>query len=61
MQARVLLRNRSRMAATVAISILALWGMSMVNPGIFSPVPYAMMIPLHLIVVEKTYHNRKSL
>ncbi len=61
MQARVLLRNRSRTAATVAISILALWGMSMVNPGIFSPVPYAMMIPLHLIVVEKTYHNRKSL
>ncbi len=61
MQARVLLKNRSVMSATVAISICALWGMSMVNPGIFSPVPYAMMIPLNLIVVEKIGHKRKSL
>ncbi len=61
MQARILLRNRTRITATVAISIISLWGMSMVNPGIFSPVPYAMMIPLHLIVVEKSSPKRRSL
>ncbi len=61
LQGRLLWRKRSRFSATVAISICALWGMSMVNPGVFSPVPYAMMIPLHLIVVEKTYRHRKTL
>jgi hypothetical protein len=35
--------------------------MSMVNPGIFAPVPFAMAIPLSLTVVEKTVQDRRAL
>lgn len=60
-QAKILWGARNRFACTVALSILFLWGMSMVNPGIFAPVPFAMAIPLSLTVVEKTAQDRRAL
>jgi hypothetical protein len=51
-QGRLLFRLRTRYAMTVALSILFLWGMSIVNPGVFAPIPYAMIIPLSLFVAS---------
>ncbi len=59
-QGRFLWRHAGRFTATVTISILALWGMSIVNPGVFAPVPYAMIIPLHLCIVKYS-KQQKSL
>ncbi len=58
-QGRFLWRNRSRFVATIAISMIALWGMSIVNPGVFAPVPYAMILPLHLCVVQKSTKKKE--
>ncbi len=60
-QGRILLTAKNRFACSVALSILFLWGMSIVNPGVFAPVPFAMSIPLSLTVVEKTTKDQVSL
>lgn len=60
-QAKLLWTVHNRFACTVALSILFLWGMSVVNPGVFAPVPFAMAIPLSLTVAEKTKAERRAL
>lgn len=57
-QGKALFSARTKFAATIAVSVTALWGMSMVNPGVFAPVPYAMLIPLHLLVASRTAKSK---
>ncbi len=61
MQSKLLWRVHTKFSATVALSIASLWGMSMVNPGVFSPVPFAVTIPILLVVSEKSAPQRTFL
>ena len=52
-RARVLLRVHSKFNYTVFLSYLGLGLMSLVNPGLFSPIPYLLILTMSLVIVEK--------
>lgn len=52
-RARVLLRVHSKFNYTVFLSYLGLGLMSLVNPGLFSPIPYLLILTMSFIIVEK--------
>ncbi|MBQ3432104.1 MAG: O-antigen ligase family protein, partial [Clostridia bacterium] len=52
-RARVLLRVRTKFNYTVFLSYLGLGMMSLVNPGLFSPIPYLFILTMMFVVVEK--------
>ena len=52
-RARVLLRVRTKFNYTVFLSYFGLGMMSLVNPGLFSPIPYLFILTMMFVVVEK--------
>ncbi|MBR2591111.1 MAG: O-antigen ligase family protein [Clostridia bacterium] len=50
---RVLTRCRTKFNYTVFLSYLGLGMMSLVNPGLFSPIPYLFILTMLLVIVEK--------
>ena len=53
MRLKILLKVHTKFNLTVFLSYLGLSLMSMVNPGIFCPVPYLFMLTMMLVIVEK--------
>ena len=49
----VLLRVHSKFNYTIFLSYLGLALMSLVNPGLFSPIPYLLILTMSLVIVEK--------
>ncbi|MBE6818902.1 MAG: O-antigen ligase family protein [Ruminococcaceae bacterium] len=50
---KVLLRCHTKFNYTVLLSYLGLGLMSLVNPGLFSPIPYLLILTMMFVVVEK--------
>ncbi|MDR0531879.1 MAG: O-antigen ligase family protein [Oscillospiraceae bacterium] len=53
-RARVYLRRRTHFHWTLLLSWVGLELMSLVNPGIFAPLPYCLLITIFLVFAEKT-------
>ena len=53
LRAKVLLRCHTKFNYTVFLSYLGLSMMSLVNPGIFCPVPYLFILTMMFVIVEK--------
>ena len=52
-RAKIFLQNRSPFHVTLLLSWVAVELMSLVNPGVFVPVPYLLMVVIMLVVAEK--------
>ena len=50
---KVLLRCHTKFNYTVFLSYLGLGLMSLVNPGLFSPIPYLFILTMMFVIVEK--------
>lgn len=50
---KVLLKCRTKFNYTVFLSYMGLGLMSLVNPGLFSPIPYLFMLTMMMVIVEK--------
>ena len=50
---KTLFKCKTQFTVTVALSYLGLAMMSLVNPGLFCPVPYLFMLTMMLVIVEK--------
>lgn len=50
---KVLLRVHSKFNYTIFLSYLGLALMSLVNPGLFSPIPYLFILTMSFVIVEK--------
>ena len=57
---KVFLNNVSFFSLTMFLSFIGLEMMSLVNPGIFAPFPYLMLVSIYFIVIEKQNKNGRN-
>ncbi|MCL2195559.1 MAG: hypothetical protein FWB76_06365, partial [Oscillospiraceae bacterium] len=53
-RARIFLQRRSPFHVTLLLSWVAVELMSLVNPGVFVPVPYLLLVVIFMVVSEKS-------
>ncbi|MDR2646613.1 MAG: O-antigen ligase family protein [Oscillospiraceae bacterium] len=57
---RIFLKTRSAFHGALFIAFLGIEMMSLVNPGVFAPLPYLLLVTIFLVIAEKTQVEKSA-